>query len=403
MEQKRELQFTYKAPLYLAGVMLLWQGILEIYQLINITSVLGIEFIFQGTLFYNSFPYLVSLFVVGISVFFLPKKNPKIFHVLFIVLVCSSIINTLKPISLIVGTSVNPFLASEIFVVFCLIISLLAYILSSYIHINFLYAAIPAAYLAFIVLNGAKYIDFLSMVDYMDIDSIGYYIGFVQTLLTFFPIVLLLISLAPSRTDEEEKQLVFEETNIVRSVLLYIFSLGLYFYRWGERMCKKIRLLNGESANCTGEVLCLMFVPIYPIYWIYTRSKKITQSAQNAGFRVEDKSIINMVLSLFGLSIVSYVFMEQDLNTIAKGLSGKAVPQTAPAYGVPSGSAYSVSSSPSYSAPEQTNSYIPVRVDDVPQQENITEKLTQLKTLYDSGVLTEEEYTAKKEELLSRM
>lgn len=109
-----------------------------------------------------------------------------------------------------------------------------------------------------------------------------------------------------------------EEKSVATCVILSIVTCGIYTWFWMYSMIKKLKMLSGETDDMIGEYLLLMLVPYYNIYWVYTRSKKLTEAAARYGIQVTDNSVLYMILNIFGLQIVSYAMMQNDLNNVGK-------------------------------------------------------------------------------------
>jgi hypothetical protein len=165
------------------------------------------------------------------------------------------------------------------------------------------------------------------------------------------------------------------------SIFLSIITLGIYGMVWNYSICKKIRLLNHESTECTGEWLCLEFIPYYGLYWVYTRSKKISSGAAARGISVADNSTVCLIVSIFGLGIIAFALIQNSLNEIAVNLTAPRNPSV-PYMAQPQNVAYA---SPS----AHTANYI--------------EEIKQLSQLHQQGILTDQEFENKKKELLSKI
>jgi hypothetical protein len=119
----------------------------------------------------------------------------------------------------------------------------------------------------------------------------------------------------------------YETKNIGVCILLSFVTFGIYAFYWLYTFCKKIRLLNGEYPGAGGEIAMMIFVPFYSIYWIHTRSKKLYISARRLGIPIGDNSTANLLLTIFGLGMVAYALIQNDLNTVARALQAAAYGQ----------------------------------------------------------------------------
>ena len=118
-----------------------------------------------------------------------------------------------------------------------------------------------------------------------------------------------------------------EEQSIAACIILSIVTGGIYTIIWQVRLCRQIRLLAREDIRCTGEVLCLVFVPFYMYYWLYTRGDKQQRIlAESYGVRCtvgNSAGLIYLLLAFFGVGIVSFALMQNDMNALARRLKGQ--------------------------------------------------------------------------------
>lgn len=191
-------------------------------------------------------------------------------------------------------------------------------------------------------------------------------------------------------------------TGIVKLILLSIVTFGIYTYIWIYRTAVfigKRTPLALQSSPGVQVVLCL-FVPFYIIYWVYKQSKAIDDyKTRNTGIGGDDLSLICLLLCIFGFSIIAYALMQEQINKVVK-------PSPSPAYDYyPSPSADTVNSTINNSAdtPETSSGAQSTasNADTVSTTEAQIETLKKLKSLLDAGILTQEEFDAKKKEVLS--
>jgi len=175
--------------------------------------------------------------------------------------------------------------------------------------------------------------------------------------------------------EQQEKPLSFvdmNEENIAKNVILSIVTFGIYEYIWMYRMSRKIKGLHNENTSSASEIICLLLVPFYSLYWVYTRTKSLNLGANRKGVRISDNSALYLILTFLGLHIVSVALMQNDLNAV---IGEKTIV---------------------YSENQNNNS------DKAKNTSSDMEKLEQLASLYEKGIITEEEYNVKKQDILSR-
>ncbi len=105
------------------------------------------------------------------------------------------------------------------------------------------------------------------------------------------------------------------QRNIGISILLSIVTCGVYAYYWMYKMTQEITQYNNEDANPGIElVLSLFTCGIYFIYWNYKMGKRIAQAKLSSS----DDSILYLLLSIFGLGIVSLAIMQNNMNNMIR-------------------------------------------------------------------------------------
>ena len=114
--------------------------------------------------------------------------------------------------------------------------------------------------------------------------------------------------------------MVIEERNIGICVLLTFITFGVYGLYWVYKMTEEMREMSGdESLNGVLAVLLpLVTCNLYGLYWNYKVGKDVPAAKAKVGQTGEDKSVIFILLSFFGLSLISYILLQVELNDIAK-------------------------------------------------------------------------------------
>ncbi len=178
------------------------------------------------------------------------------------------------------------------------------------------------------------------------------------------------------KEDEINKDYIelYEIKNIAICVILGIITFGIYTMIWQYSIVKKIKLLNNDTSSCVGEFLCLIFVPFYSFYWVYTRAKKLSDGAKIYGITTKDNGAVYLICVFLGFGIVAFALIQNDLNTIATQLS--------------TGATQVSNNQPPTASPQSDDNFI---------------KLKQLSELHKQGILTDEEYEGKKKTLLDRI
>lgn len=188
----------------------------------------------------------------------------------------------------------------------------------------------------------------------------------------FGGIIILLISFMTS-----QKEITFPASStaygksyksLVPHVLLLLFTCGIYYLVWIYRTTDSLNACKNEDYRTPiNKLLLCIFVPFYSIYWTYKSAHRIDTLGYEKGIQGETATL-SLILSLF-VPILPPILMQSKLNSVI--MADSASPAVATAM--------------QYTAKPVDNGY---------------NDLEKLKELYDKGVITEEEFTEKKKQVL---
>lgn len=152
---------------------------------------------------------------------------------------------------------------------------------------------------------------------------------------------------------------------LVMHVLLLLFTGGIWLYIWIYRTTAYLnRCKTMEQRSPAKKLLLCMFIPFYFIYWIYVSAQRIDILAREKGMNDSSASLC-LILAIF-IPIVPVILMQSKINSVISAPAGF----NQPAY--------------------------------QPSLLGIADELKKFKELLDSGVITEEEFEAKKKQLLGQ-
>lgn len=163
--------------------------------------------------------------------------------------------------------------------------------------------------------------------------------------------------------------------SMTKHVLLLIFTFGVWQYIWTYRVTNYLNSdPDEEYRDPTKKLLLCIFVPFYSIYWVYKSAGRIDRLAAKKQIQSSISTLCIIMAILFPL--VAYIVMQDKINSIvtSKGKINNTVPNT-----VDQNVGYTVNNTNAESTPEQIKAY---------------------KELLESGAITQEEYDAKKRQLL---
>ncbi len=100
--------------------------------------------------------------------------------------------------------------------------------------------------------------------------------------------------------------------NIVMCVILSIVTFGIYALYWLFTLNDAAIKANPNEWSTGGATVILLAIVtcgIYTYYWNYKMGKAF--AAVNGG---KDNSVMFILLTIFGLQIVNYCIMQDDIN-----------------------------------------------------------------------------------------
>lgn len=170
--------------------------------------------------------------------------------------------------------------------------------------------------------------------------------------------------------------------NLGMHVVLLLLTFGVWYLIWIYRMTGYLNRVEDEQPrNPTNQLLLCIFVPFYTVWWVYQSAQRIDKLAAAKGI-ASDLSMLCLILAIF-VGVVPPILMQDKINAI---VTTDGAPDQ-----------------PADSAQTQTVGRAPVRQQAAASSKTDADTAEALKTykeLLDSGVLTQEEFDAKKKQLL---
>ena len=108
-----------------------------------------------------------------------------------------------------------------------------------------------------------------------------------------------------------------QKREIATCIILSILTCGIYGIYWficltddTNKICNNEKTASGGVAFLLSLVTC----GIYTFYWNYMAGKRMYEAGKKYGIAVADNSVLYLILSIFGLGIVNYCLIQNDLN-----------------------------------------------------------------------------------------
>lgn len=178
--------------------------------------------------------------------------------------------------------------------------------------------------------------------------------------------------------------------SLVKHILLLLFTFGIWNLIWIYRMTGYLNKAKNEPPRTpTNQLLLCLFVPFYSIFWTYKSAQRVDVLAKERGIP-SDLATLCVILAIF-IGILPPILMQDKVNSICtaegKGPAPAAQPQPAAVLATPV-------AAPAEAPVEKVEEPAPAPAADP------ADELKKYKALLDEGVITQEDFDAKKKQLL---
>lgn len=111
------------------------------------------------------------------------------------------------------------------------------------------------------------------------------------------------------------------QRSILLAIILSIVTCGIYGLYWLYCLVNDLNTASGEVDDTGGVLVILLGIitcNIYMLYWYYKAGGKVNK-IQYLNGRPQDSSlgILYLLLTFFGMSIVSMALIQNELNKVA--------------------------------------------------------------------------------------
>ncbi len=195
-----------------------------------------------------------------------------------------------------------------------------------------------------------------------------------------------------------------------KHIALTLVTCGVWFYMWIFRTTRYLNRAPGaqEYVPVKKLLLCL-FVPYYYIYWFCKHARRLSDLSKQTNPNYSDQNTMYILFGIF-IPVVACILMQVRINNIEVS-TGAATAQPAPAYTQPapaytqSAPAYNQSApaytqpAPAYTQPAPATAQAASAAPTSAELANI-EAIRSYKELLDCGIISQEEFEAKKKQIL---
>ena len=118
----------------------------------------------------------------------------------------------------------------------------------------------------------------------------------------------------------KEDLIMIQQRNIAVCIILSIVTCGIYGIYWFICLSNDANTVSNTADGTSGGlavVLTIITCGIYGWYWAYKQGEKIDNAKVSRGMPSGSSSVVYLILSIFGLAIVAWALMQNELNQLA--------------------------------------------------------------------------------------
>ena len=111
-----------------------------------------------------------------------------------------------------------------------------------------------------------------------------------------------------------------QKRDVGLAIVLSILTCGIYEIYWFIKLNDDINYITNSQHDTSGGVaflLSLVTCGIYSYFWMYKMGSKLDDFAVARGYAPGSRGIVYLLLTFFGLGIVSYALMQDSINKMA--------------------------------------------------------------------------------------
>lgn len=111
-----------------------------------------------------------------------------------------------------------------------------------------------------------------------------------------------------------------QKRDIAMAIVLSIITCGIYGIYWFVTITDDVKTAahdNDFQSGGTAVLLTIITCGIYGIYWAYKMGELVKKAQEENDMPVKDNAILYLILEIFGLGIVNFALIQNELNTIA--------------------------------------------------------------------------------------
>lgn len=109
----------------------------------------------------------------------------------------------------------------------------------------------------------------------------------------------------------------YTKRSMLEFVLLLLFTCGIYGIYWNYMMSEELGRDVASGNNPSIDIL-LIFITcgLYGLYLQYRHADQCYQAKMKRGMIADNKSVLCLLLAIFGVGIVGHILLQQEINDL---------------------------------------------------------------------------------------
>lgn len=106
--------------------------------------------------------------------------------------------------------------------------------------------------------------------------------------------------------------------SVAFSIILSLITCGFYSIYWFIVLTNEVGILSRDHTFTGGKhfLLTLVTCGIWSFIWAYQVGKHVADAQRQRGELISDNSVLYVILTFFGLGVVTYALVQSDVNKL---------------------------------------------------------------------------------------
>ena len=108
-----------------------------------------------------------------------------------------------------------------------------------------------------------------------------------------------------------------QRRDLVTCIILSILTCGIYGIYWFIVITDDVKRAANDQQLASGGtafIFTILTCGIYSYYWAYKMGELTKNAQMQRNMPVKDNAVLYLILQIFGLGIVTYCLVQNDLN-----------------------------------------------------------------------------------------